>query len=525
MHRVAWHDVTVTAPGKKNNASCKTLLSGASGYACSGDGNTGGIVALMGASGSGKTTLLTLLSGHAQVDTGAVTLDGRTYDNTTSELVGFVPQFDFLFESLTVMETLRLGSALRGARRSPAAADAPDDARLMELLTQLGLVQVASSRIGQANATGRRRGISGGERKRCALALALLDTPPLLVLDEPTSGLDSRAAVDVLRVLSSLTAKQAVVISLHQPSAKAFGLVGQLGLLSPSGATLFFGSPRVAIEHFARLGRPVPPYTNPAEHYIDLAADAEDVKMQELLLGAADEMATGRAIARALLAADDAGAAATAASAAARRDIGFWSQLRALHWRATTHNRRHPAFMRAMGSRSVAMALIVGYLYSGLDLSQKSVQDRTGALYFVLANQVTIFPAMALRIACQLPADCRPTACRLPGRLPADCPRLHARHPDHVRLGLDPHLRRRARHRRPRAQGAPLPPASLLRRALARRGGPPLCIRAPVRPAHLLPRRPRTHSRPALHLPRRRRARHPVRRVDRRARRRDDARR
>ena len=144
MHRVAWHDVTVTAPGKKKNASRKTLLSGASGYACSGDGNTGGIVALMGASGSGKTTLLTLLSGHAKVDTGAVTLDGRTYDSTTSSLVGFVPQFDFLFESLTVLETLRLRSALRGLRHSPAKVDAADDERLVALLEQLGLTHVAT---------------------------------------------------------------------------------------------------------------------------------------------------------------------------------------------------------------------------------------------------------------------------------------------------------------------------------------------------------------------------------------------
>jgi ATP-binding cassette subfamily G (WHITE) protein 2 len=293
----------------------------------------------------------------------------------------------------------------------------------------LGLAHAVHSRIGQANAAGKRRGISGGERKRCALALALLDAPPLLVLDEPTSGLDARAAVDVLRVLSTLTAEQAVVISLHQPSARAFGLVSQLMLLAPGGRSLFFGAPSRALEHFASLGRPVPSYTNPAEHYIELAADSDDQELQALLLGAADEAATGQSLARALLEArrgaqdgaiegaqDGAAASAppprrnrrsnsrlqrvsyddvalddmapTPATPERRASVGFVAQLRALHWRATTQNRRHPAFMRAMASRSVMMALIVGHLYSGLGTSQASVQDRTGVLYFVLANQI-----------------------------------------------------------------------------------------------------------------------------------------
>lgn len=246
------------------------------------------------------------------------------------------------------------------------------------------------------------------------------------MLDEPTSGLDARAAVDVLRVLSTLTAEQAVVISLHQPSARAFGLVSQLMLLAPGGRSLFFGAPSRALEHFASLGRPVPSYTNPAEHYIELAADSDDQELQALLLGAADAAATGQSLARTLLearrgaqdgaieGAQDGAAASAPPPRRSRRSnsrlqrvsyddvalddmaptperrasVGFVAQLRALHWRATTQNRRHPAFMRAMASRSVMMALIVGHLYSGLGTSQASVQDRTGVLYFVLANQI-----------------------------------------------------------------------------------------------------------------------------------------
>lgn len=379
--RVAWCDVSVSVPGKKKTPA-RTILRCASGYAAAGSGAEAGLVALMGASGSGKTTLLSCLAGHAEADAGELALEGRPYDRTTSARVGYVPQTDRLFATLTVLETLRLGAALRGARPSAGRADAADDARLDALLRRLGLELVANTRIGEPGATGKRRGVSGGERKRCALALELLHTPPLLVLDEPTSGLDAKAAADVMRVLAGLTAEQAVVISLHQPSSRAFAHVSQLGLLSSAGATIYFGPAGGAIGHFAALGVPVPPLTNPAEHYVDLAA-TDDAALRDKLLAAAHDGLSSPTT-RALLKPS----AAAPTGRAGRSTVGFGAQLRALLWRANLNNRRHPAFMRALMSRSVTMALLVGYLYSGLGSDQASVQDRTGALYFVLTNQI-----------------------------------------------------------------------------------------------------------------------------------------
>ena len=281
-----------------------------------------------------------------------------------------------------MVETVALSARLRGVGAE----------RVEAVLDELGLRDVAGTRIGDPLATrASQRGVSGGERKRVALALELLHAPPLLVVDEPTSGLDSRAAVGVMRMLAKLATKQAVVCSVHQPSARALALVAHIGLLSPSGRTLYFGPAHKAPAHFESAGYPLPPLTNAAEHYLEIVADAEDDEAQRALLKAYTEglerqARAGTDVTAALLKLEPSAAAAAAAAAAARpasaaAGVGFVAELRALYWRAHTNNMRNPAFLRAMLSRSVTMALVIGYLYSGVageaGRSQRGAQDRT----------------------------------------------------------------------------------------------------------------------------------------------------
>ena len=389
QHYAAWQGVVATVPGAKKKAPRRQVLDAASGYVSSGDGAADGLVALLGPSGSGKTTLLTLLAGHELAAEGTLMLDGRTYDEKTGASVGFVPQQDRMFATLTVGETVRLAARLRGVEDGAS--------RVADVMRELGLEDVKDTRIGDPLASrASQRGVSGGERKRCALALELLHAPPLLVVDEPTSGLDSRGAVGVMRVLATLAAKQAVICSLHQPSARALGFVRQLGLLSPGGRTLYWGPADAAPAHFKRLGQPVPPLTNAAEHYLELIGDTDDNELKRTLIDAADAAATGAATTAALLrrpargvgSPARGGRSAGSGGSPAAGGIGFVAEVRALLWRAHTHNMRNPAFLRAMVSRSLTMAIVIGYLYSGLGSSQRSVQDRAGALYFVLTNQV-----------------------------------------------------------------------------------------------------------------------------------------
>eukprot|EP00959_Pyramimonas_sp_CCMP1952_P010437 218509-Pyramimonas_sp.AAC.2 len=63
-----------------------------------------------------------------------------------------------------------------------------------------------------------------------------------------------------------------VVCSIHQPRSSIFALFDDLALLS-NGQEVYFGAQAAALEHFAGLGYPCPPLTNPAEHLSDLIAD------------------------------------------------------------------------------------------------------------------------------------------------------------------------------------------------------------------------------------------------------------
>lgn len=131
----------------------------------------GSVVALLGANGAGKTTALSLLVGLRRPDEGAARLFGDDPRRPAArERLGATPQESGFPPTLRVRELLELVAA---HFRSPA------DRR--ELLRRFGLDHVADRQAG---------GLSGGQQRRLAVALAFVGSPELLVLDEPTTGLD-----------------------------------------------------------------------------------------------------------------------------------------------------------------------------------------------------------------------------------------------------------------------------------------------------------------------------------------------
>ena len=127
-------------------------------------GAGGGLCAVLGRTGSGKTTLLTILAGltSRRRRQRRLTLDGAPHDARTAARVGFVPQVDQLFSTLTVLETLEFAQEMRNGAKAGATRRACHD-----VLAQVGLERVADQRVGDP-ASLRRRGLSGGERKRRA---------------------------------------------------------------------------------------------------------------------------------------------------------------------------------------------------------------------------------------------------------------------------------------------------------------------------------------------------------------------
>jgi ABC-2 type transport system ATP-binding protein len=132
----------------------------------------GQVVGLLGPSGSGKTTLMRAIVGAQIVDGGSVTVLGLPGGSAPlRRRIGYVTQSPSVYGDLTVTENLRYAAAILGV--------GPDGIR--QALTDVDLLAHADQSIGT---------LSGGERSRVSLAIALLGRPDLLVLDEPTVGLD-----------------------------------------------------------------------------------------------------------------------------------------------------------------------------------------------------------------------------------------------------------------------------------------------------------------------------------------------
>lgn len=238
-----------------------------------GVGGTGGMLAVLGRSGAGKSSLLNAISQRGTGTVGGrVLLNGIDMMRRDKLRVGYVEQGDELPGFLTPREHLMVYAQLSGQ----IASDAEQQERVDLILRVLELTRTSDRRIGILS-TGRRRGLSGGERKRLAIASVLMFNPPVLCLDEYTSGLDSETALIVTSLLRRIATagKKAVISTIHQPSSSVYFSFDSVVLLS-HGSMLYAGPPKSAIAHFASLGDDArfhcPQYHNPADWLIALTA-------------------------------------------------------------------------------------------------------------------------------------------------------------------------------------------------------------------------------------------------------------
>jgi ABC-2 type transport system ATP-binding protein len=150
----------------------------------------GEVFGLLGPNGAGKTTTVEILEGYRRPDAGQVRVlgvDPLEADADWRERIGVVPQSGDLFPNLTVREHLELFSGYFAKQRPPG-----------EVLEIVGLEEKADAKT---------RTLSGGQRRRLDLGIALVGDPELLFLDEPTTGFDPgarRAAWETIRSLRSL---------------------------------------------------------------------------------------------------------------------------------------------------------------------------------------------------------------------------------------------------------------------------------------------------------------------------------
>uniref|UniRef100_A0A8C3C119 ATP binding cassette subfamily A member 10 n=1 Tax=Cairina moschata TaxID=8855 RepID=A0A8C3C119_CAIMO len=163
----------------------------------------GQITALLGHSGAGKTTLLNVLSGLTLPSEGSATI----YDYKLSEIgdreeiremIGICPQFNVQFEVLTVKENLRTFAEIKGIKSREVER---------EVQTILELLDISNVQDTQAEK------LSGGQKRKLSIGIAMLGSPQVLLLDEPTAGLDPLSRHQVWSLLKEQRAGRVILFS------------------------------------------------------------------------------------------------------------------------------------------------------------------------------------------------------------------------------------------------------------------------------------------------------------------------
>ncbi|OWR44063.1 hypothetical protein KGM_205647 [Danaus plexippus plexippus] len=232
----------------------------------------GELTAIMGPSGAGKTTLLNILAGYSTKGAkGEISVNGISSCASKSTGRGsarYIRQNDDLRVHLTVYECMSLAAALKLAD----FASHERKEKVYEVLALLGLSGTTQTLC---------RDLSGGQKRRLAVALELLSDPSLLFLDEPTTGLDSSASASLIALLSGLAkGGRTLVATIHQPSALLFENIDTVYCLA-AGNNLYSGPREHLLPALAFAGLRCPPYHNPADFLMEVASGEHNIDLKQ----------------------------------------------------------------------------------------------------------------------------------------------------------------------------------------------------------------------------------------------------
>ena len=191
----------------------------------------GEIVAVLGPNGAGKTTFLRQLTTELRPSGGEITVFGIDVirePQKAKRLMGITPQEAGTFDTLTTEQHLELFARLKGLSRKQAIVATADIGEV------LGLSEHFKKPVGA---------LSGGQRRRILIGLALIGRPPLLVLDEPTTGLDPASRKRVWNVLRRAVIDETTIVFSTHYMEEAERLSDRIAIID-GGRVIAFGTVR-----------------------------------------------------------------------------------------------------------------------------------------------------------------------------------------------------------------------------------------------------------------------------------------
>lgn len=200
-------------------------------------------------------------------------VDGNPRDASFQRKTGYVQQQDLHLHTSTVREALHFSALLR----QPSYFTRKEKLDYVDtVIDLLDMQEYSEAIIGVPG-----EGLNVEQRKRLTIGVELAARPQLLLfLDEPTSGLDSQTSWSICNLMEKLANNgQAILCTIHQPSAILFQRFDRLLLLAKGGKTVYFGqigkNSHCLIDYFIRNGGPIcPPESNPAEYMLQVIGAA-----------------------------------------------------------------------------------------------------------------------------------------------------------------------------------------------------------------------------------------------------------